>query len=130
MAKGQMRCKEGYRVHVQIKGPEGNRSYGFAADYEIDPIIWNALKSIEATLPSLAGTDKKYFPIELQAINEMTTLIKTEIGNFKIYDTYLADYVRTYAKQLVGEISEEATNTFIEIPVNQKGINKIRIYFE
>lgn len=52
------------RFHVQGKGPEANRSYGISADLPVDYTLLSWLQDLNAALPSLAGSERKYFPIQ------------------------------------------------------------------
>jgi len=53
-------------LHVQGEGNEVNRSYGVAETFPINPELRAYLEKVEAEagLSSLAGTGKKYFPLQ------------------------------------------------------------------
>ena len=73
MIKAQVRETGDYqRLHVQVKSDEDclrslmNRGYGYAFNIDLDDVAFDALckatEDLEATLPSLAGTEAKYYP--------------------------------------------------------------------
>jgi hypothetical protein len=55
---------DGESVHLQARGPEGNRSYGIALDLEIPADVASWIKNQEHTLVSLADTGREYVPAQ------------------------------------------------------------------
>lgn len=44
----QIRARNGYVLHVQVKGPEINREYGVAVDLDVDQFAWEQVKGLQS----------------------------------------------------------------------------------
>jgi hypothetical protein len=76
----QIRCTgfddhdEAAHLHLQGKGPEGNRSYGIAIDFWVPAALGKWLFEQDHPLDSLAETKAKYVPVRVHhdvATNEI-----------------------------------------------------------
>jgi len=76
-------------LHIQIRGPEANRTYGLSADIDLDELgsMVNWLDSITKNFPSMAESNKQYFVCQMRYIAS-----KHEI-NFQVaWDSYNTPY--------------------------------------
>ena len=92
----QGRVKYG-KLHVQGEGVTINRYYGVAADIEItNSDILNFLDDIPRTLPSLAETDAKYFPIKGSLNDDGTVTLRIADTNIALIVECgtLAEFIR------------------------------------
>jgi hypothetical protein len=62
----QLAVRDG-RLNIQVPGPSGNRSYGYAARVTAEPQLIEYVSGLGGTLRSLAGSDKSdYSPCQLR----------------------------------------------------------------
>ena len=88
--KGQVADYGSSNIHIQAKGENGNRKYGYAATFPVDEATANLVKAAAATLPSLAGTERKYAPVKLVVRPDGKVRVRFE---FEVEDADLGVFI-------------------------------------
>jgi hypothetical protein len=87
-------------IHVQGRGPEGNRDYGISTDIEVSPDFAAWLANQESLLPSLAGSAEGYTPVQARLSGGRvkfqvagTPFTRSYGAEFKVVASDLADWL-------------------------------------
>jgi len=78
--QGTVNDKYDGKLHLQGKGEEVNRDYGYAGEVELTPEELETLKAVEGKLDSLAGTGAKYFAVTVTKNDKRAQL---KVGKFQ-----------------------------------------------
>lgn len=73
-------------VHIQVVGPEGNREYGFAADFNIDPQIAAWIAAQKGNRFSMATGTAKYQFAQLSLRGQTIHVQVAGDGDYKAFN--------------------------------------------
>lgn len=101
---------EGAALKIQGAGPMINRDYGISIVVPIPADLAKWMKGINATLPSLAHSNQRYFPMQAAELDFEAAKVRVQVAGAKLNRSYGA--VFSIAN---GELAEFVDQSLAEV---------------